>query len=255
MKGSSRSGRLADRLLQLVTLAAFCSRALADVYEPDVDKVVTLFEKDDNLGNSTTIYWHQARLDEDWASVNQKGIWIYYSEANYKGDNVTVVFGEDLSINIRHQLRSVRYVGNNRFNTLPAVVLYSEPWFRGTEYVVEVGDEDDLVLIPNFRDMGTSAQSLVIVGADWTFFPKQNFGGPRCLCLRPTFFTMTEDDDGEDVMLKASFYPELSEVGPVGSVMMSCKTPMRHLCHKLPEETVKRSRCSVLSNTEPNMCQ
>ncbi|XP_037788220.1 uncharacterized protein LOC119583681 [Penaeus monodon] len=222
MKGSSRSGRLADRLLQLVTLAAFCSRALADVYEPDVDKVVTLFEKDDNLGNSTTIYWHQARLDEDWASVNQKGIWIYYSEANYKGDNVTVVFGEDLSINIRHQL---------------------------------VGDEDDLVLIPNFRDMGTSAQSLVIVGADWTFFPKQNFGGPRCLCLRPTFFTMTEDDDGEDVMLKASFYPELSEVGPVGSVMMSCKTPMRHLCHKLPEETVKRSRCSVLSNTEPNMCQ
>ncbi|XP_047483880.1 uncharacterized protein LOC125035475 isoform X3 [Penaeus chinensis] len=222
MKGSPRSRRLADCLLQLAILAAFCSRALADVYEPDVDKVVTLFEKDDNLGNSTTIYWHQAQLDEDWASVNQKGIWIYYSEANYKGDNVTVVFGEDLSINIRHQL---------------------------------VGDEDDLVLIPNFRDMGTSAQSLVIVGADWTFFPKQNFGGSRCLCLRPTFFTMTEDDDGEDVMLKASFYPELSEVGPVGSVMMSCKTPMRHLCQKLPEETVRRSRCPVLSNTEPNMCQ
>lgn len=88
------------------------------------------------------------------------------------------------------------------------------------------------------------------------FAPReQNFGGPRCLCLRPTFFTMTEDDDGENVMLKASFYPELSEIGQVGSVMMSCKTPMRHLCQKLPEETVKRSRCSVLSNTEPNMCR
>ncbi|XP_042885949.1 uncharacterized protein LOC122262085 [Penaeus japonicus] len=137
MRGSPWSVRLPG-LLQVVVVCAFCSPALADVYEPDVDKVVTLFEKDDGQGNSTEIYWHQKDLEEDWASVTQKGIWIYYSEANYKGANVTAVIGEDLSINIRHPLRSVRYVGNSRFNTLPAVVLYSEPWFRGTEYAVEV---------------------------------------------------------------------------------------------------------------------
>lgn len=77
MRGSPWSVRLPG-LLQVVVVCAFCSPALADVYEPDVDKVVTLFEKDDGQGNSTEIYWHQKDLEEDWASVTQKGMWVFF---------------------------------------------------------------------------------------------------------------------------------------------------------------------------------
>lgn len=84
---------------------------------------------------------------------------------------------------------------------------------------------------------------------------EQNLRGSSCLCLRTTFYAMMHSDDGPDEMLMASFYPDMTDVGPVGSVIMTCQTPMKYLCEKRSEEKVKRSQCPVLSNTVENMCK
>lgn len=73
-----------------------------------------------------------------WSAYISSSRWLFYSEPNYVGENVTVVFGEEVAINIHHPVRSLRYAGDARDSTLPALVLYDQPWFRGHEHFVEV---------------------------------------------------------------------------------------------------------------------
>ncbi|XP_042234214.1 uncharacterized protein LOC121874226 [Homarus americanus] len=242
------------RPLLVVTLSLLVGESLSitNLYDPVEDKVVRLYDEEYQRGNYTTIYWHESQLVDSWASLHQSGIWVYYSEQHFQGKNVTVVFGDDLAINMHHPVGSVRYAGNARHRTLPAVLLYDQTWFRGHEFYVELGDEDGLLLVPNFRTLGMNAQSLIIVGAEWTFFRQQNFRGPTCLCLRPTHFSMTSGND--QAMLRASFYPDLKDLGPVGSVMMTCDTPMKKYCQQLSDEGIHRSRCPILSSSGVNMC-
>ncbi|XP_066939038.1 uncharacterized protein [Macrobrachium rosenbergii] len=228
---------------------------LTSIYDPEEDKVVELFREADQQGEGRTLYWHTSTLPEEWRSLRQSGVWIYYSEEDYGGENVTVVFGDGVAINIFHPVRSVRYAGNTRSSALPALLLYKETWFRGPEYYIEAEDGDALVMIPNFRDLGTNAQSMILVGSEWTTFPRENFRGGSCWCLRPTHFTITSGDEKE--IMKASFYPNLTATveGSVGSAMLSCEdVPMKEFCRSLDEEEVNRSQCPVLTNGRVEYC-
>ncbi|XP_063852352.1 uncharacterized protein LOC135095439 [Scylla paramamosain] len=178
--------------------------------------------------------------------------WILYSEEHYKGENVTVFFGEDVALNIHH-VGSARYAGNARAKVFPALHLYEDTWYRGREHVVEVGpDEGDLVLIPNFRDFGVNARSMIGVGADWTVFSYQNFVGPNCTCLKATHFSMSTYD-GDDAMMTAFFHPDLHAhaparpLAPVGSAILGCDVPMKRYCGKVPWERAWVPPCPVLS--------
>ncbi|XP_050732288.1 uncharacterized protein LOC127006385 isoform X3 [Eriocheir sinensis] len=163
-------------------------------------------------------------------------------------------------MNIRHPVRSVRYVGNSRAKTMPALHLYALTWYRGTEHVIEVGPDEDDVRVPNFHNFGTDAKSLIGVGSDWTLFNGPNFNGPNCTCLQLTHFSMSSYD-GDNAMLAATFHPYLTpddapvaytspvgQISPVGSAILTCRNvPMRKLCAKLPWENVHRSQCPILS--------
>ncbi|XP_045107465.1 uncharacterized protein LOC123502343 [Portunus trituberculatus] len=239
---------------------------ISTFFDPGEDRTLELYPGEDLQGEPQIFHWGAENITGTFESVRQSGIWLVYGEAGYRGENVTALFGEDVLFNIQHSVGSVRYAGNTRSKVFPSLHLYEDSWYRGREYVVEAGpDEGDLVLIPNFRDFGIRARSIIGVGADWTVFSGPNFHGPNCTCLKSTHFSMSSYD-GDDAMMRAFFHPDThaharthahahththththaDTLFEVGSAILGCEVPMKKLCAKVPWK-VWAPECPVMS--------
>ncbi|CAL4170857.1 unnamed protein product [Meganyctiphanes norvegica] len=227
---------------------------ISGIYEKEKNRKAILY---DTTGNTTTLFSYKDGLLGDWDGIEQYGIWVYYSDEGYQGLNVTAAIGEGLQFQPTHPVRSVRYVGNSRDQTLPAAVLYAGTWFTGEEYIIELGEEDGLVVIPNFRGFGTKAKSLIIVGSEWTFFGGENLVSDDsvvfpCNCLRPTHFTVTDDQD----IYSAAFFPDLEQTNftGLGSAVLGCKTPMQAYCGQIPEDYKPQVHCPIVTTSDYQYC-
>ncbi|KAF2353026.1 Gamma-crystallin-related [Trinorchestia longiramus] len=174
-------------LLVATAVASAAPSANQEIGKVQTIRFTQVFTEPSNVGPSEDFFTYAPDLslqgiDNAIESACQTGLWIYYNDVNYEGDNCWTIGISACYIifeaQCNAQASSLRYAGNPDELNGDYLNLYAGEYFVGTEFrtnasAITVGEIDQQV------------SSVIISGnSEWTFFTGPNFSGTS-VCSGP----------------------------------------------------------------------
>ncbi|XP_050728585.1 uncharacterized protein LOC127004613 isoform X2 [Eriocheir sinensis] len=153
----------------------------------------------------------QTYVDNDIESVNQTGMWIYYENYNFNGDEPGLVYfghGIDIVANFpgkfANRASSLSSAGSYARLNADTITLYEGTSFTGKLLSIEYYPDQ-----PSLYDVAGKVSSFIVVGTSpWTIYTGEDYTG-NYWCVYAT----ERDTSSDGRVLDVGMFPSIEEAG------------------------------------------